>query len=98
MYMKWSTAQARDNLSQVVEASESEPQVILNRGRPVAVVIGFDDYEAFMEWKRRHPTQDMSEALDELRAICADANYSLDLPDRADRANPIVAAIDELSG
>jgi prevent-host-death family protein len=41
----WSVAEAKASLSRVLSEAESGPQVIENRGRPVAVVISFRDYE-----------------------------------------------------
>jgi prevent-host-death family protein len=40
----WSIAEAKASLSRVLHDAESTPQVIENRGRPVAVVVSFDAY------------------------------------------------------
>ena len=41
----WSVARAKAALSQVIHDAEAAPQIIENRGRPVAVVVSFSDYE-----------------------------------------------------
>ena len=42
----WSVAEAKAALSQVIDQTEAAPQVIENRGRPVAVVVSIADYES----------------------------------------------------
>jgi prevent-host-death family protein len=41
----WSIAGAKQSLSKVIEQAASAPQVIEKRGKPVAVVVSFADYE-----------------------------------------------------
>ena len=41
----WSVAGAKAALSQVIEQAAGAPQIIEKRGRPVAVVVSFADYE-----------------------------------------------------
>jgi prevent-host-death family protein len=53
--VRWSVAAAKAELSRVVESAQREPQVIERRGKPVAVVIGFEQYEgveAAERWRR----------------------------------------------
>jgi prevent-host-death family protein len=52
---RWSVAAAKAELSRVVESAQERPQVIERRGKPVAVVIGveqFEDVEAAARWRR----------------------------------------------
>ena len=42
---KWNVAEAKSNLSQVLDRARSEPQVIQRRGREIAVVISVEDYQ-----------------------------------------------------
>ena len=42
---RWSVAEAKARLSEVVHEAGKEPQVIENRGREVAVVLGIDEYD-----------------------------------------------------
>lgn len=89
VYMKWSTAEAREKLSQLVRAAAQDPQVITNRGQPVAVVIDAKEYEAFKGWREQRSEQTMGEALDALKAACTAEDYALEVPPRRDRANPL---------
>ena len=94
--MKWSTAEARERLSQLVRAADGEPQVITNRGRPVAVVIDPEEYEAFQRWREHHSKQTLADALDALRAACEAENYALEVAPRGDRPNAFADGPDEL--
>ncbi len=94
--MKWSTAQARERLSQLVRAADDEPQVITNRGRPVAVVIDPEEYEAFRRWRERHSGWTMAELLDGLKTACQDEDYEWNVVKRGDRPNAFAEGSDEL--
>ena len=43
--MTWSVAEAKARLSEVLNQTQQEPQVIENRGREVAVVLSMADYQ-----------------------------------------------------
>ncbi len=52
---RWSVASAKAELSRVVESAQRRPQVIERRGKPVAVVVGveqFEDVEAAARWRK----------------------------------------------
>ncbi len=89
VYLSWSIAEAREKLSEVVRAAARDPQVITNRGPPVAVVIDASECEAFKDWREQRSEQTMAEALDALQAACTAEDYALQAPPRIDRANPL---------
>jgi prevent-host-death family protein len=41
---RWNVASAKARLSRLIEEARREPQVIENRGREVAVVLGIEEY------------------------------------------------------
>lgn len=96
VYMKWTTAKARQNLSQLLRAASEEPQIITNRGRPVAAVIGDDEFEAFKRWRDTRPAGTLGDTLDELRAASQADAWSLPVASRRDRPNPFVEGGDGL--
>ncbi len=98
VYMKWSTAEARGNLSRLLRAAEDEPQVITNRGRPVAVVVNADDFEAYRRWRSEQAASSLAEALDQLQEACLSGDYALPLPSQADRPNAFVDVLDDIPG
>lgn len=87
--MSWKLAQAKQQLSTVVREAAHHPQVITNRDRPVAVVVGTAEYEAFRAWKEAHPGG-VAAALSECARLCAEEDFALELPPRADRENPLL--------
>ena len=93
--MNWKIAEAKQKFSEVVRKASREPQLICNRDQPVAVVIDAGDYRDFEAWReRRKPS--MAEAIAEIRMICAEGGYELEIPARRDRHNEFVDALDEL--
>jgi prevent-host-death family protein len=79
----WRVSDARKQLSDVIEAAETQPQGLLRHGRLVAVLVGPDDFAAFEEWKRRRAG--VAAALAELHVVCAEEGYELYVPERVDR-------------
>ncbi len=79
---RWSIASAKAEFSAVVRRAARSPQVIENRGEPVAVVLSFDAYQRVAE--HQGARERWSAFLDE----CAnqDEGWDLDLPPRVARA------------
>ena len=49
MATRWNVARAKASLSELLRAAADSPQEIENRGRPVAVVLGIDEYRVLSE-------------------------------------------------
>jgi prevent-host-death family protein len=88
--MHWSIAEARQRFSDLVRAAATEPQPVFNRGRLVAAMVDAETYRRFMEWTEHQEKGSIAEAFDELRSLCADEEYSFEMPDRSDRPNPFL--------
>jgi prevent-host-death family protein len=88
--MSWSVAEARARFSEVLQAAESAPQVVSNRGRPVAVIVSPEEFEAFESWHRARGERTLADALDTVRLICAEEDYALEVPPRRNRPNAFV--------
>ena len=85
--MKWNVAEAKQRLSELLRTAAKEPQTILSRSRPVAVVVGADTYEEFKTWQAARRARTLAEAFTELRALAASTDYVLTLPGRRNRRN-----------
>jgi prevent-host-death family protein len=83
--MKWSVAQAKQRLSELLRSVDKEPQTIFNRSRPVAVVVGPDTFARFKTWQSEREARTVAKAFDELRSLAASSGYVLRLPERKDR-------------
>jgi prevent-host-death family protein len=86
----WTIAEAKQRFSDVVRRAAREPQLIVRREQPVAAVIGPDELDAFLAWRASRTARPLAEALAELGRICEEEDYALELPERADRPNPLL--------
>lgn len=84
--MDWNIAQARQRFSELIHAAENNPQRVFSRNKLVAAVIDADTFEQFRQWQNKQRT--VGAAFAELRRICAEDEYRLEIPRRTDRANP----------
>ena len=81
--MKWSVAQAKQRLSEVIRNAAREPQVIYNRNSAVAVVIAAEELPEYRAWKQsRSKPSTLAEEFDRLRDLVAGDPDPLPEPDR----------------
>ena len=85
--MNWNVAEAKQRLSELLRTAAKEPQTILSRSRPVAVVIDAEAFEQFKAWQAERRARTLAEAFDELRSLAASVGYVLPLPERRNRRN-----------
>lgn len=85
---RWGIAEAKQRFSEVVRAAEEEVQMIYNRERRVAAVVGGPALDAFLDWHRRHRGRTLADAFAELRALAAADGFTFEAPPRRDRPNP----------
>ena len=82
---RWLTGDAKQQFSEVLRRSESEPQEIYRRERLVAAVISAGDFEQFRRWQSGRHARTLGDAGDEIRELCARYDYELDTGERRDR-------------
>lgn len=80
----WTIASARQNFPALVSLAAREPQDIYRRDTLVARVVSPVAAPA----SRPSP----AELLAEIQRVCAEDNYTLDVPPRTDRPNPFTRA------
>ncbi len=95
--MRWRVAEAKQKFSQVVRAAREEPQEILNRDRPVAVVLDVESYEEYRRWRARRARPSLEEVTRELRRLCREEEYLLEVGERRDRDNAFAPGADRVS-
>ena len=96
--MNWNIAQAKQAFSDVVKKAAEEPQVIFNRERPVAVVIGGEEFAAFEQWRKtQEKPRTLADEFAELRMLMQreGGENGLDLLARADRPNAFAEMLDD---
>lgn len=87
--MEWKLAEAKQRLSEVVRRAADEPQLILNRDRPVAAVIAAEGLDDYLEWLEMRRGGTLSDSLTELTEICREEGLEYTAPPRIDRPNPM---------
>jgi hypothetical protein len=91
--MVWKVGKAKQQFSEVLRRAADEPQLIHNRDRLVAAVLGPEDTAQFLAWHQRKSAT-LSRSLGEARRICTEEGYALEVERRIDRPNPLLRVAD----
>lgn len=83
--MNWKVGQAKQRLSELLRRSGDEPQRIFSRDRFVAAVVSAGLFEEFERWREERRRRSLDRRFQEVREICEDEGYSLEVPERRDR-------------
>ena len=92
----WNIAAAKQDLSRVLKAAQLEPQVIANRGRPVAAVIAYESLEPLLR-KKSAVSPSLASLLDPLRTALLSADVKFVAPKRSTRRNAVVDMLRDAS-
>lgn len=93
---KWNVAEAKASFSEVLNEAQSAPQIIENRGKPVAVVIGIEEYRAIKELREQAaPRQRLAAFLRFSGELRGQGGADLELPQRSSRPAPFSAMQDD---
>ena len=85
MEADWRIGEAKQRFSEVVRRSSSEPQRIYNRDRLVAAVVSAELLDEIEQLRRERSTWTLDKAFSEIRDICDEEGYQLDVGKRRDR-------------
>lgn len=78
----WRVSEAKQRFSEIVRRSEAEPQKIYNRERLVAVVVSPTALEMLEHLHERQSRCTLAEAFSEIREICEEDGYELEIAER----------------
>ncbi len=78
--MDWKLNEAQQKLPEVIDAMANEPQLIFDRDKLVAVLVEPKLFQEFLAWHQQQKTSSLANAFTELRQICAEENYILEIP------------------
>jgi len=81
----WRIGAAKQQFSEVVRRSRTEPQKIYNRDRLVAAVVSPEALDEARGKQRKRLDRSLAEVFREFRAICADEEWELQVGDRLNR-------------
>jgi len=77
----WNATDAKRNFSQLLRAAEVQPQLVVRRGKPLGVVMG---YQQFVRMEAQQSTNTVAGWRDQLEKI-RDVEADLTTPERRDR-------------
>lgn len=87
-YSTWKISEAKARLAEVVGACREEPQLLYNRGKPVAAIVGIESFAAYQRWHQETQQPSMALLLDELDHLNrTEADFG-EAPLRKDRTLP----------
>jgi antitoxin (DNA-binding transcriptional repressor) of toxin-antitoxin stability system len=86
--MDWKVADAKQKLSEVIRAAKDEPQSLYRRGHLVAAVVEPKTLLEFLAWRERERHTSLGAVFSELRELCEEERYTLEIPARLDRLDP----------
>ncbi|MEC4812248.1 MAG: prevent-host-death protein [Scytonema sp. PMC 1069.18] len=78
--MNWKIEQAQQQLPQLINDAIDEPQLIYNQDQLVAAVVEPEIFQEFLVWKDQHHQRSLAYVFAELRQICVEEDYSLEVP------------------
>jgi hypothetical protein len=90
--MNWKIEEAQQKFSELMSAAVSEPQLIYNHDKLVAAVVEAELFQDFLAWQQQQSKPSLADAFSQFRQLCAEENYTLEIPLREDRLNPFSEA------
>ncbi len=95
--MRWKIGEAKQRFSEVVRRAATEPQLICNREKLVAVVIDAESANKLALARRGERGRSIAESFDAFRDLAKHERFSLKAPRRKDRRNPFADVLNTLS-
>ncbi|KST66750.1 hypothetical protein [Mastigocoleus testarum] len=88
--MVWTIEEAQQKLNELINAASLEPQMIYNQEQPIAAIVEAQLFQEFLNWRNLQKKSSIADAFAQLREICSEENYTLEIPERQDRSNPFI--------
>lgn len=93
--MNWTIEQAILHFTELLKATQQEPQTVFHQHQLVAAVINAPTFQTFERWRKQANQPSLASAFEELMQICREENYELELLLRQDRQNAFLGVTDE---
>ena len=78
--MNWKIEQAQQKLPELISAATIKPQLIYNQAQLVAAVVEAKTFQEFLAWQKQYRQDSLADAFAQLRQLCAEENYTLEIP------------------
>lgn len=88
--MNWTIESAKQHFTEVINKAAQEPQPVFSEsGLVAAIIVDAQTFNKFQQWQFTQQ-RSISNAFKELRQLCIEENYYLELPNRYDRENAFI--------
>lgn len=91
--MNWKIEEAQQKFPELMSAAVAEPQLIYNQDKLVAAIVEAELFQDFLVWQQQQRQPSLAASFTQLRQICAEESYTLEIPPREDRLNPFVDSL-----
>ena len=86
--MAWTIEEAQEKLTELINAASSEPQLIYDREQAVVAIVEAELFQEFLIWHQQRQKPPLTDAFAQLRQLCDEENYQIEIPERQNRSNP----------
>ena len=95
--LNWEIPEAQQRFAELIRSINQEPQLIYDRQQLVAAVVDAETFQEFLLWHQQYRKYSLADAFGELRRLCAEEDYSLEVPPRQNRSLSFVGNLDHVS-
>jgi hypothetical protein len=83
--MNWKFEEAQKKLPELINATANEPQLIFDQDKLVAAIVEPKLFQQFLTWRQQQQLSSLDNAFAELRQICLEEDYILEISTRSNR-------------
>ena len=95
--LNWEIPEAQQRFAELIRSINQEPQLIYDREQLVAAVVDAETFQEFLLWHQQCQKPSLADEFAELRRLCAEEDYSLEVPPRQNRPLSFVDNLDDVS-
>ncbi len=88
--MVWTIEEAQQKLTELINAASLEPQLIYNQEQPVVAIVEAELFQEFLSWHQQRQKPPLADTFTQLRQICDQENYQMEIDERRNRSNPFI--------
>jgi len=88
--MVWTIEEAQQKLTELINAASLEPQLIYNQEQPVVAIVEAELFQEFLSWHQQRQKTSLTDTFTQLRQICDEENYQIEIDERRNRSNPFI--------
>ena len=84
-YLNWDIHNIQETFQEIISSTPEEPQLIYEGDRLVAAVVDSRVFQEFLNWQQQRKKDSSADAFAELRSLCAEEDYFLEITQRQNR-------------